>query len=133
MYYNMATTYHGKLLLISTIITIILILVMSRTTEKKQVKINTEHFDGTLVLFCYAHWCSHCKLIKPKFIELVKNQPIPNVKFEMVEESENKYKEYTQSIQGYPTLIVDDGKETKTFAGGNKVSEALERFLIYSR
>jgi thiol-disulfide isomerase/thioredoxin len=129
----MARSYHGKLLLIATIITVILLIVISRESSKKHVKINTEKFEGTLVLFGYAHWCSHCKLIKPKFIELMKKQPIPNVKFDMVEESELKYREYTRNILGYPTLIVDDGNEMKSFSGGNRVSEALERFLIYSQ
>ena len=129
----MARSYHGKLLLIATIITVILLIIISRESSKKHVKINTEKFEGTLVLFCYAHWCSHCKLIKPKFIELMKKQPIPNVKFDMVEESELKYREYTRNILGYPTLIVDDGNEMKSFSGGNRVSEALERFLIYSQ
>ena len=126
----MTLSYHGKLFAIAMIITIMLLIIVTR--EKKHIKIDTEYFDGTLVLFCYADWCAHCKLIKQKFIELMKRQPISGVKFDMVEESEPKYKEYTHIIPGYPTLVVDDGKITKTFVGGNKVSEALKKFINYS-
>lgn len=123
-----------KLLIFATIICIILLILMYQI-PKKQVELNededktsTEHFESTLVLFCYAKWCAHCKLIEPRFSKLVKTQPIPNVNFVMVEESQNTYKKYTSSIEGYPTLIVDDNNTIKSYVGGNKVSEALKLF-----
>jgi len=122
-----------KIIIVIASIIVIVSLIL-RFKNKKNVKIvpTTEQFnDKILILLCYADWCSQCHMVKPIFDNLVSTQPIDDVQFAMVEESDKiTYSDITQDINSYPTLVIDDGTTISTFVGKNKIKDVLARFNI---
>ena len=125
------------IIIVSAIIVIIsLIVIFNDEKSKKNVTIitNVEKFEEKiLIVLCYADWCSQCKALKPIFSNLVKTQPIDDVYFAMVEESDKTSYEYlTKDIVSYPTVLIDDGTTISTFVGKHKIKDVLVRFNILS-
>lgn len=120
----------------SILVIVSLLLFFRETKHKKKLSISeprrAEKFSGKiLILLCYANWCGHCQTLKPKFAELTKTQPISDVDFDMVEESDKtRYVEFTKEVSSYPTLVIDDGQTVSTFVGITKIKEVLNRFEI---
>ena len=123
-----------KLLIVVLIITATLLLLLYSSKKKKHVTIEEPMQPGqTLVLFCYANWCSLCKNIKPQFEDLVKKQPVKNVTFVMLEDAESGYGNLRSKIGGYPSIVVDNGQEIKTYEGTTKTLKALDIFLRHNK
>lgn len=127
---------------IASIIVIIALIFYFKDIQTKNPKISknvsltlpskSENFNNNiLILLCYANWCTHCQTLKPVFEKLVETQPVPDVDFDMVEESDkSKYVLVSKEINSYPTLVIDNGKTISTFVGMNKILEVLQRLGI---
>lgn len=126
--------FNKTIVYISTILVLVSLICLftSIKLKKKSITINEnpEPFsDKILILLCYANWCKNCQSIEPIFKVLTEKQPIDDVVFDMIEESDkSRYIELTKDITGYPTLIIDDGHSVSTFIGINKINDVLKRF-----
>lgn len=59
--------------------------------------------EGKIVILYYANWCHLCHKVKPIFEELIREQPVSGVKFEMKEDKE--VCKYKINVFGYPTIL----------------------------
>ena len=129
--------FNKTLVYISSVLVIVSLICfyMSINSKKKLsvIEKKTEPFSSKiLILLCYADWCKNCQSLKPIFKDLTEKQPIDDVDFDMIEESDkSRYNEITKDITGFPTLVIDDGVSVSTFVGINKINDVLKRFDLF--
>ena len=67
-------------------------------------------YKGKVIIDCWANWCGRCKMIKPKFEELAKQ----NTEFKFCSLDVDKANEIASklNIMNLPTFIIyENGKE----------------------
>lgn len=100
--------------------------------------INNENFQkevlegGELKLLVFgAEWCGHCKVLKPRIMELAQNHPDLKICLHNVDEATDAAEKFR--IAGVPSLIVlRDGKEAGRHTGAMSLSQ-LESFIGQNR
>lgn len=76
--------------------------------QKKNIKI----------ILCYADWCSNCHKLLPKFQQLKDTNPLPNVKYIMVEEKDKSPDiKYHNMIEYYPSILIDVEGKVELYSG----------------
>ena len=85
----------------------------------------------TLVEF-YAPWCGHCKALAPKYAEaarILSEETESETILAKIDATQAPYLSQQFKIEGYPTLILIDGKETIPFDGGRDTKDIVDWVL----
>lgn len=95
-------------------------------------EINAKSKDNILVLLCYANWCTNCKELKPIFKQLIIDQPLPNITFNMIEEKEkNEYSKYLKNLEGYPTIKIIEKNKITEYRGPRERQSIINTLKSY--
>ena len=95
------------------------------------------HPEGVSAKFVmyYADWCPHCVKAKPEMKELKKmlkknNNKVNNkqVNVVLVDAEKEKDKAKEANVQGFPTIILEDGDEQKEYRGARN-AQSFMKFL----
>jgi thiol-disulfide isomerase/thioredoxin len=81
---------------------------------------NNIHGGGEILVLklFYVDWCGHCKAFKPLWGEL-KEQNIPNIKFEEINCDTNQEIAIKEKIEGFPTI--------RLYNSNNKLLKELDK------
>ena len=101
-------------------------------SEKDINKLNKVKNSSNLLVWYYADWCGHCKMMKDEWSKFVKSKP--NVSLAKVSD---KYVKQTDNIAGFPTLKLYKSEKTATGKNNVKIidyqgtrdSQSLNKFI----
>tara|TARA_B110001450_G_C17489490_1_gene427685 strand:+ start:322 stop:693 length:372 start_codon:yes stop_codon:yes gene_type:complete len=103
---------------------IILVLIIVTLTFFYYYFYNKFNFNNKIVLY-YTPWCHHCKEIKPKWQDFIKqyNGIFNNVKIETIDCDENKEIADKYNIDAIPSIIFHKDEEILRFTGEKEIDK----------
>lgn len=106
-------------------------LVLEKSSQLPNFNNNVK--KGPWLVWFYADWCGHCKMMKPEWKKLEKrcaSDPRLNVAKVSDEMKDNIPEEMNQNIQGYPTVrMFNNGKMMSEYSGERNNNAFLD-FLL---
>ena len=134
-----ASNVMGSLMTEQTLTCVLLVVVIGLLIYTAMLY--TENFEdapsGTTANFTmyYADWCPHCVKAKPEMNKLKKllnnkNNKVNNkqVNVVLVDAEAEKEKAKAANVQGFPTVILENGSDKKEYSGARN-AQSFMKFL----
>jgi thiol-disulfide isomerase/thioredoxin len=121
-----------KIILILILILILLYCINTNTNTNKAIE-PYKNINKINVYLFWASWCSHCVAFKPKFDDFeqqMKNSDNINIIKIQCDESTDEIQKLSDKfkIQGYPSVILENGSDFKHYNGPRTV-DGLKTFV----
>jgi len=94
------------------------------TEDKPKQTSKYEEYKTTPILFAFtAKWCGHCHHFLPVF-EKLRNEYVDDKKLKCINVDEEKNKDLVEQygVEGFPTIMLYDGKDFHEYNGGRDIN-----------
>ena len=107
---------------------LILLYIFLCMNSKKKITGGDSKKNATFILY-YVDWCPHCKVVKPEWEKLEKDNELKMVEIKKVNCEENEDVVNELGIEGFPTILYTKNGKVEPY-NGEREYEEFKQFLL---